>query len=104
MHRSQPGPRTRAPARPVACPIISIDMMEISGWRKRRAAGKRALAAATAAAAAFGPLPPANPFAGPVGTSTMHGDTASSDSTPLRGPGENQVLARFQELGAACPT
>jgi hypothetical protein len=57
-----------------------------------------------AAAAAFGPLPPANPFAGPIGTATMHGDTASSDSTPLAGPGRGQVIARFQELGAACPT
>ncbi|MEA2459212.1 MAG: hypothetical protein QOC95_2184, partial [Thermoleophilaceae bacterium] len=56
-----------------------------------------------ASAHAFGPLPPANPAAGPVGTATMHGDTASSDSTPYSGP-SGQVSARFQELGAACPT
>ena len=58
---------------------------------------------AVAVAASFGPLPPANPFAGPVGTATMHGDTASSDSTPYRGP-SGSPSARFQELGAACPT
>jgi hypothetical protein len=72
-------------------------MMEIA---RRRAV------AALATAAAFGPLPPANPFAGPLGTSSMHGDTASSDSTPLAGPArrDQQVIARFQALGAACPT
>src|SRR4051794_29358785 len=58
---------------------------------------------AVAVAAAFGPLPPANPFAGPVGTSTMHGDTASSDTTPYHGP-SGAPNVRFQELGAACPT
>src|SRR3954468_14339150 len=57
---------------------------------------------AVAVAAAFGPLPPANPFAGPVGTSTMHGDTASSDTTPYHGP-SGAPNVRFQELGAACP-
>lgn len=55
-------------------------------------------------ALAAGPLAPANPFAGPVGTATMHGDTASSDSTPLAGPGRGAVTATFQELGSACPT
>jgi hypothetical protein len=64
----------------------------------------RRVAVFAATAAAFGPLPPANPFAGPIGTATMHGDTASSDSTPLAGPGRGRVIARFQELGAACPT
>jgi hypothetical protein len=62
------------------------------------------LATVAAGAVAFGPLPPANPFAGPIGSATMHGDTASSDSTPYAGPGRGQVAARFQELGAACPT
>jgi hypothetical protein len=60
--------------------------------------------AAPVAEALAGPLPPANPFTGPTGTATMHGDTASSDSTPYAGPGIGPIAARFQEMGAACPT
>ncbi|MGX1806830.1 hypothetical protein ACWIGI_14030 [Nocardia sp. NPDC055321] len=56
------------------------------------------------AAAAFGPLPPANPYLGPLGTATMHGDAASSDATPFPGPGPVTVRADFHELAAACPT
>ncbi|MFF0544376.1 hypothetical protein ACFYTF_16210 [Nocardia thailandica] len=55
------------------------------------------------AAAAFGPLPPANPHLGPPGTATMHGDAASSDATPYAGPGPD-VDSDFHELAAACPT
>ncbi|WP_210742539.1 hypothetical protein [Nocardia veterana] len=54
--------------------------------------------------AAFGPPPPVNPFLGPVGTATMHGDAESSDSTPLPGVGTGAVTAQFRELAAACPT
>lgn len=54
--------------------------------------------------AAFGPPPPVNPFLGPVGTATMHGDAESSDSTLLPGVGTGAVTAQFRELAAACPT
>ncbi|WP_157762709.1 hypothetical protein [Nocardia yamanashiensis] len=60
--------------------------------------------ATTSASAAFGPLPPANPYLGPLGTATMHGDAESSDSTPLAGPGTGDIKADFHELAAACPT
>ena len=83
--------------------------------RRRRLAGTTigSVAAAVAAmlvvgagtaGAAFGPLPPADPFLGPVGTATMHGDAESSDSTPLPGVGTGWVNAQFRELAAACPT
>jgi hypothetical protein len=48
--------------------------------------------------------PPANPYLGPVGTATMHGDSEASDSTPNTGPGTGTVLARYTPLIAACPT
>ena len=54
--------------------------------------------------AAFGPPPPVDPYLGPVGTATMHGDAESSDSTPLPGVGTGAVNAQFRELAAACPT
>lgn len=54
--------------------------------------------------AAFGPPPPADPFLGPPGTATMHGDAESSDSTALPGVGTGPVDVRFHELAAACPT
>ncbi|MFE3543757.1 hypothetical protein ACFXK0_12345 [Nocardia sp. NPDC059177] len=56
------------------------------------------------ASAGFGPLPPANPHLGPVGTATMHGDAASSDATPFAGPGAGNIDSDFHELAAACPT
>ncbi|MEV6767156.1 hypothetical protein AB0N05_00840 [Nocardia sp. NPDC051030] len=60
--------------------------------------------ATSTASAAFGPLPPANPYLGPLGTATMHGDAESSDSTPLAGPGTGDIKADFHEEAAACPT
>lgn len=69
-----------------------------------------ALAAALAAGPAlagpggFGPLPPANPFLGPPGAATMHGDAESSDTTPWPGPGPGPVDARYVPLMGACPT
>lgn len=70
-------------------------------------AAAAALAAASPALAGpsgFGPLPPANPFLGPVGTATMHGDAESSDTTPHAGPGPGPVEARYVPLMGACPT
>ncbi|MEU9535751.1 hypothetical protein AB0D00_25980 [Streptomyces sp. NPDC048213] len=52
----------------------------------------------------FDPLPPHNPYAGPQGTATMHGDTGSSDATPLAGPGTGWLTPRRVALQSACPT
>ncbi|WP_063005951.1 hypothetical protein [Nocardia salmonicida] len=49
-----------------------------------------------------GPLA-ANPFLGPLGTATMHGDAGSSDVTPLAGPAPGADVTVYP-LGAACPT
>lgn len=57
-----------------------------------------------ATADTFGPVPPANRYLGPTGTATMHGDAASSDTTPYPGPGAGPVDSRFTILAAACPT
>ncbi|WP_320778982.1 hypothetical protein [Streptomyces sp. CRN 30] len=70
-----------------------------------------ALAATTAlggspasAATGFAPAPPHNPYAGPDGTATMHGDTGSSDTTPLAGPGAGTLSSSRTALASACPT
>lgn len=70
------------------------------------ALGMAAILACTtgSAHAAFGTLPPANPYLGPLGTATMHGDAESSDATPFAGPGTGNVDSDFRELAAACPT
>ncbi|MEV5599868.1 hypothetical protein AB0L33_00290 [Streptomyces sp. NPDC052299] len=56
------------------------------------------------AATAFEPLPPHNPYAGPQGTATMHGDTGSSDATPLAGPDAGPLTSKRVALQSACPT
>lgn len=55
-------------------------------------------------AGAAGAEPPRNPHLGPNGTATMHGDSASSDTTPYAGPGPGPVDARYIPLAGACPT
>ncbi|MFS0697066.1 hypothetical protein [Streptomyces nitrosporeus] len=55
-------------------------------------------------AASFGPTPPHNPYSGPDGTATMHGDTGSSDTTPLAGPGAGTLKSSRTALASACPT
>lgn len=52
----------------------------------------------------WGPSTPPNPYLGPVGTATMHGDAASSDVTPLPGPGSGAHSVDARPLAAACPT
>ncbi|MFD3748232.1 hypothetical protein [Nocardia sp. NPDC058633] len=52
--------------------------------------------------AVTGPLV-TNPFLGPLGTATMHGDAGSSDVTPLAGPAVGAAVTVYP-LGAACPT
>ncbi|MDI9913695.1 hypothetical protein [Rhodococcus sp. IEGM 1379] len=63
-----------------------------------------ASASTASALPTWGPLAPANPFLGPLGTSTMHGDAGSSDATPLAGPGSGALSVDPVPLAAACPT
>ncbi|MCX4746780.1 hypothetical protein OG455_14830 [Kitasatospora sp. NBC_01287] len=65
------------------------------------------LAVASAAPASAAPatvLPPANPYAGPPGSATMHGDTGSSDATVLAGPPAGPLTSHRTALASACPT
>ncbi|WP_329120946.1 hypothetical protein [Streptomyces sp. NBC_01465] len=59
---------------------------------------------ASAASPEYGPLPPRNPATAANGTATMHGDSASSDTTPYAGPGTGSVTASRTALASACPT
>lgn len=63
-----------------------------------------ALLAGPASADMPSPDPPPNPFVGPMGTATMHGDAESSDTTPHAGPGTGPVDVRYIPLAGACPT
>jgi hypothetical protein len=47
-----------------------------------------------------GKVPPTFPFFGMPGASSMHGDIASSDTTPLPGPGENDVTGVSSFFGS----
>ncbi|QKT11457.1 hypothetical protein [Rhodococcus sp. W8901] len=81
----------------------------ITGFRRTSIAACGALALALApvtadAAPGWGPLAPANPYLGPDGTSTMHGDAGSSDATRLAGPGAGAVSIAQYPLASACPT
>jgi hypothetical protein len=58
----------------------------------------------SATPSAYGPQLPDNPYDGPTGTGSMHGDSGASDTTPLPGPGTGPVLSLPITLGAACPT
>ncbi|MFE6189634.1 hypothetical protein ACFQ6U_34995 [Streptomyces sp. NPDC056465] len=60
--------------------------------------------ASAASPASFGPTPPHNPYLGPDGTATMHGDAGSSDTTPLAGPGAGTLSSSRTALASACPT
>ncbi|WP_305094979.1 hypothetical protein [Prescottella sp. R16] len=86
-----------------------VSASSITGVRRASIAVLGAFALATApltasAAPTWGPLAPPNPFLGPDGTSTMHGDAGSSDATPLAGPGTGDVSIAQYPLASACPT
>lgn len=66
--------------------------------------GTPAVAGTAAPAADATSVTPANPYAGPPGTATMHGDTGSSDTTPLAGPGSGSLSGKLNGLLSACPT
>lgn len=81
----------------------------LTGIRRTSIAACGALALALApltadATPTWGPLAPANPYLGPDGTSTMHGDAGSSDATALAGPGTGDVSIAQYPLASACPT
>ena len=52
----------------------------------------------------FLPSLPPNPHLGPAGTATSHGDSGSSDTTPLVGPGTGPVEVTLFDVGAVCPS
>ncbi|KAI7816580.1 putative lipoprotein [Gamsiella multidivaricata] len=56
-------------------------------------------------ATVFGPtITPRNPYIGQDGVATMHGDPASSDTTPFAGPGNATITSNRRALQSACPT
>ncbi|MFC1408856.1 hypothetical protein ACEZCY_06105 [Streptacidiphilus sp. N1-12] len=59
---------------------------------------------ASADSTGYGPLPPQNPATAANGTATMHGDSASSDTTPTAGPGSGAITYSRTALASACPT
>nr|WP_254205025.1 hypothetical protein [Nocardia alni] len=68
------------------------------------ASGVLVVASPASATTAWGPFAAPNPALGPRGSATMHSDAASSDATPLAGPGARAVGATVYPLAAACPT
>ncbi|MER7763511.1 hypothetical protein [Streptomyces sp. NPDC097619] len=59
---------------------------------------------ASAEGPTFGPQAPQNPATAANGTATMHGDSASSGTTPLPGPGTAKIDYARTALASACPT
>lgn len=45
-----------------------------------------------------------NPYDGPDGTASMHGDSEASDTTPFAGPGAKADAAQLVTPGGVCPT
>ncbi|WP_221633926.1 hypothetical protein [Nocardioides luti] len=62
-----------------------------------------AFAGSTGAPAGHG-VPPHNRYAGPDGTSSMHGDSGASDTTPYAGPGADPATPVSVPLAGVCPT
>ncbi|MER6350236.1 hypothetical protein ACWC10_37055 [Streptomyces sp. NPDC001595] len=98
MSRTHHLPSRRTPVRRSRRPVVAalVSVLALA------AAAVPAEAAPTASA--YTPVPPHNPYAGPDGTATMHGDTGSSDTTPLAGPGAGALASKRVALASACPT
>ncbi len=79
-----PSARPRARRRPLVAALFSALAL----------AATAVPAGAAPTAQSFLPVPPHNPYAGPDGTATMHGDTGSSDTTPLAGPGAGALASK----------
>ncbi|MGW6614557.1 hypothetical protein ACWGA0_14000 [Streptomyces erythrochromogenes] len=52
----------------------------------------------------YGPQAPQNPATAANGAATMHGDSASSGTTPYPGPGAGAITYSRTALASACPT
>lgn len=83
--------------------------MKTRAWSTLAVAALAALTLAAPGAGAREPdrdpgVPPANRWAGPDGTATMHGDAGSSDTTPYAGPGADPAPVQTVVLGSVCPT
>jgi hypothetical protein len=81
--------------------------MSVSRWLAALLAGVLVTALTSppaGAASQYGPQLPDNPYDGPAGTASMHGDSGASDTTALPGPGTRRVVAQPIGLAAACPT
>lgn len=52
--------------------------------------------------APLGPALPTNPHLGAPGTAAMHGDSGSTDTTPLEGPGVGEVTVARIDIGGVC--
>ncbi|MGZ6744501.1 MAG: hypothetical protein ACXVD0_01240 [Nocardioides sp.] len=63
-----------------------------------------ALGPASGTTARVAGSPPPNPYAGPDGTASMHGDSGSSDTTPYAGPGADTATPMSVPLAGVCPT
>jgi streptogramin lyase len=50
----------------------------------------------------YGPPPRQNPATAPNGFGFMHGDSASSDTTPVAGPGTGPISATSVSVGGVC--
>ncbi|MEU8776848.1 hypothetical protein [Streptomyces sp. NPDC048606] len=68
------------------------------------AAGLAGSPASADPASPFGPQPPQNPVTAANGAATMHGDSASSGTTPYPGPGTAAIAYSRTALASACPT
>lgn len=86
---------------------VLLLLVAAAGCRSEPASSPATTSTATSSTSAPGPFGPAiavNPGLGPVGTSTMHGDSGSSDTSPLPGPGTGPVSVQIVPLGAVCST
>lgn len=75
----------------------------VSGMAGVAGAGTGAGATGPAAGrGGFGPPPKQNPATAPNGFGFMHGDSASSDTTPVAGPGTRPISTTDVSVGAVC--
>ncbi|RSS78495.1 hypothetical protein [Streptomyces sp. WAC06614] len=68
------------------------------------ATGLGAPASAADPVSPYGPQAPQNPATAANGAATMHGDSASSGTTPYPGPGTGAITYSRTALASACPT
>ncbi|RII15789.1 hypothetical protein DSC45_18315 [Streptomyces sp. YIM 130001] len=96
-------PRSRLRSRPLAVLLAAL-LLACAGPAAAGPQDDDSVRPDSVRPAGFGPLPPHNPHTGPDGNATMHGDSASSDTTPLAGPGPEGLDSSRTGLASACPT